>query len=401
MPRLVTLVLCLPDGTLLGALPPFEVEVPWWPEAAPVVDAARDVHGVEVVILRLLKGEPDRAPAGGAVAYLAQVASRPAAPLADWVDEVDAEEPLRLPWARPGGPDADLAWADAVLAGRGTPRSGRARQIRTWNLSSLWRLPVDGGAAWLKVVPPFFAHEGAILGRLESADVPTLIATEGPRVLLEEIDGADQYDATGEPLLKMVRMLVSLQRRWIGRIDELLALGLPDWRADPLHRLAAELVRRTEADLDQETVATLYALLRGLERRHAQIAACRIPPTLVHGDFIRGNVRGDGDRLVLLDWGDSGVGHPLLDQAAFLDRLPAEETGRVRAEWSRLWRDAIPGCEPERAAALIAPVAALRQALIYRVFLDNIEPSERVYHARDPAQWLTRAARLARSAAHA
>src|SRR5688572_12021170 len=122
IPRLVTLVLCLPDGTVLGALPPFEVAVPWWPEAAPVVDAASDAHGVEIVVLRLLHGDPERAPAGGAVTYLAQVQAPPAVPLADWGGEVGADEALRLPWARPGGPDADLGWADTVLAARGTPR---------------------------------------------------------------------------------------------------------------------------------------------------------------------------------------------------------------------------------------------------------------------------------------
>jgi len=40
-------------------------------------------------------------------------------------------------------------------------------------------------------------------------------------------------------------------------------------------------------------------------------------------------------------------------------------------------------------------VAALRQALIYQVFLDGIEPSERTYHAGDPVHWLERAAAIA------
>jgi hypothetical protein len=37
---------------------------------------------------------------------------------------------------------------------------------------------------------------------------------------------------------------------------------------------------------------------------------------------------------VLLDWGDSGVGHPLLDQAAFLDRIPAGDVEPVRVHWN-------------------------------------------------------------------
>ena len=42
MSRTVTLVLVDSCGAALGALPPFEVEVPWWPEAGDVVEAARE-----------------------------------------------------------------------------------------------------------------------------------------------------------------------------------------------------------------------------------------------------------------------------------------------------------------------------------------------------------------------
>jgi hypothetical protein len=48
----------------------------------------------------------------------------------------------------------------------------------------------------------------------------------------------------------------------------------------------------------------------------------------------------------------------------------------------------------ERALDLVAPVAALRQALIYRNFLDGIEPAEHVYHIGDVGDWLRRAAAL-------
>ena len=63
-PRQVTLLLCTSDGRRLGALPPFEVEVPWWPEAEPVVAGARDRFGVEVTVLRLVAApESERAAA--------------------------------------------------------------------------------------------------------------------------------------------------------------------------------------------------------------------------------------------------------------------------------------------------------------------------------------------------
>ena len=78
----------------------------------------------------------------------------------------DPDEPLRASWARPGGPAEDLAWADAALELAQTPRVAPAVQVRSWNLSSLWRLPTNRRCTWLKAVPPFFAHEGAVLEAL-------------------------------------------------------------------------------------------------------------------------------------------------------------------------------------------------------------------------------------------
>jgi hypothetical protein len=91
---------------------------------------------------------------------------------------------------------------------------------------------------------------------------------------------------------------------------------------------------------------------------------------------------------VLLDWGDSGIGHPLLDMPAFLERMSRECASTVHDRWVGL----LTGCA-RRASELIAPIAALRQALIYRAFLDQIEPAERRYHAADVPLWLGEAIR--------
>ena len=55
----------------------------------------------------------------------------------------------------------------------------------------------------------------------------------------------------------------------------------------------------------------------------------------------------------------------------------------------------VPGADPRRAAELLAPVAAARQAVLYQGFLDRIEPSEHPYHRADPALCLGRAGTLA------
>lgn len=385
-PRTVTLVLCRPDGTVLGALPPFDVDVPWWQEVAPVVQAARERYGIATTILRLLHGAATGA-CGGPVTYLAET-SAPATSIAlqPFRDELPSSE-LRLPYAEPGGPQSDVRWALGALRERGRTPDGDPQQVRTWNLSSLWRLPTDGGAAWLKVVPPFFAHEGDMLARLDPAVVPPLLAHDGARLLVDELPGHDLYDADLATQLRMVALLVRLQAQWVGRERELLDLGLPDWRPEAFPPLAAAALERTADQLSPGVRAACDRLIADLPRRFAGVADCGVPDTLVHGDFHTGNLIGDDERLALLDWGDCGVGHPLLDRSAFLPRVADADRATLLAAWEDAWRSVSPGCDPPRAADLVAPVAALRQAVVYDTFLRNIEPSERVYHAGDPTRW--------------
>lgn len=351
---------------------------------------------MEVTILRVLDASLP-APPGGRVTYLAEVDGAQAGglPLSGWPGVLEPH-PLRLPYAEPGGPSRELAWADGRLEDHGLVRTGRAQQMRTWNLSSLWRIPVGGESVWLKSVPPFFAHEGAVLDRLQDGPVPRLLAHQAGRVLMREIPGEDLYGAQLPTLLTLVSMLVSLQAQWCGREDELLSLGMPDWRGDPLTVAIESVVRRTWPELVSEDRRALTELLERLPRRFASLAECGVPDSLVHGDFAPGNARGRDDTIVLLDWGDCGVGHPLLDMSAFVDRIPSESVAPIKSHWTKRWRQAVPGSDPARAAELVEPIAAARQAVIYQGFLDGIEPSEHPYHRADPALWLHRAAERTR-----
>jgi hypothetical protein len=393
-PRRARLVLVRPDGTVLGTTPEIDVATPWWQDTRAVVRAAADHLALPVVVLRLLWTE-QRGPQGGRVAYLAETSAERLPPLTPWTDPLDDDHPLRMPWARPGGPAADLAWAHAALHERGLQPAGPPDQVISWNLSSIWRMPLaDGTAAWLKHVPPFMAHEGTLLTALAGGPVPSLLAHDGARILMAELPGIDQHDADVPTLERLMDHLVDLQTARIGRADQLLAMGLPDWRGPALTVAIREVVARWQDTLDPSAATALDAFVTDLPDRMAAIERAGPPPTLVHGDAHPGNARGDGARLALLDWGDSGVGHPLLDQPAYLHRVPPAEVDRLRARWHAAWRRLVPGSDPDEAERLLRPVAAARQAVIYQRFLDGIEPSEHPYHQDDPAEWLTRAAEL-------
>jgi hypothetical protein len=391
---------------VLGTLPAFDVASPWWPDVGPVVAGARERFGVDLTVLRVLR-TTGRGPDGGEGAYLAETGdavragsagSAGSAGLAEPDDDLrrlaEADDPLRQPWARPGGPAADVAWADDELASTGLPRTGPALQVKSWNLSSVLRLPTRAGPVWCKHVPAFLGHEGAVLKAVRRTDpdlVPDVLAhrqdPDGTSVtLLGHVPGDDQWDAPEPVLAAMARRWVAVQARWAGDVEELLALGLPDRRSGALAAAVADLAGRpdvrgtlTAGELDRTD-----ALVAALPRRLAELDACGLPSTLVHGDLHPGNWIGNGNRLVLVDWGDSLVGHPMLDVLAFLERTPAGAIRDcVRGMFVEAWRDAAPGADPDRAMALIEPIEAVRRALVYRTFLDGIEETERDYHDAD------------------
>jgi hypothetical protein len=248
-PRVAELVLVDARGAVLGALEPIEVASPWWNDIGPLLDALRARDGLRPTVLRLLWTARENQP-GGAVRYLAEVAAPvPAQLLRPWAGTLP-DHPLRQAYARVGGPAADLAWARGVLQAQGLAANGPPQQIRTWNLSALWRLPTaGGGTAWLKVVPPFFAHEGQVLEMLAGHPVPRLLGRDGARMLLAPIEGEDLYDADLSCCRAMVDLLVDLQATWQGRGDELAALGLPDWRGPAYTKAAASLLQRRGAEL--------------------------------------------------------------------------------------------------------------------------------------------------------
>ena len=388
-PRRAAVVLVGPDGATLGALPPMEVAVPWWQEVEDVVAAARERHGLAITVLRMLAAERTENP-GGLVTYLCEVAG-PVTGATPWTGDL-ADHPLRAAYARPGGPAADLAWAARALAARGERLTAAPVQVRTWNLSCLWRLATSAGPAWLKVLPTFLARESRVLTHLAGEAVPELIAAEGPRVLMVAIPGRDFYGAGAAEVREMLDLLVDLQARHVGREDELLALGFVDWRTPALIAAIADAFERTADELGAEERAVLGRFVAALPRRMADVAACGLAETLIHSDFHPGNVRGEVGALRLLDWGEAGIGHPLLDQAAMFAAIAPADVEPVRGHWAALWRAAAPLCDPLAAFALLAPVAIAKQAAVYWNFLDHIEPSEWPYHRADPADRLRRAA---------
>ncbi|GAA0809758.1 phosphotransferase family protein [Spirilliplanes yamanashiensis] len=392
MGRTVTLVLVDDAGVPLGALPPFKVQTPWWQEVGDVVAGARLRYGVDVDVLRLVDAE-QAAPPGGPVTYAAQLRSgRPDRLLP--VPMPMGVHPARAAYAHPNGPRASVDWAAGQLAGLGRP-DVTAVQLRTWNLSAIWRLDARGRpVAWLKQVPPFYEHEAAVLRAVADAQpgiVPRVLASgEHGRILLADVEGTDRYGADAGECAAIAADWHPVQVALADRVDKLLAHGVPD-RRDPVARI------RQVAATRRIDVPGLAELVDGLDRRLGKVAECGLPDTLVHGDLHPGNVRSGGQRRVLLDWGDAGVTNPAYDVIRLTEGLAPAGAEEVVHGWALRWRADAPGSVPERAVDLLRPVAQLRAAVTYADFLGAIEPSERPYHAGDVLRCLQAAVTAARA----
>jgi hypothetical protein len=385
--RNVTLVLLGRGGDVLGATDPFAVETPWWLDTAPIVE-----RFAGIAVLRMLEVEP--APGfeiGGNVTYLVEAldpleeAGAALGPLRPWPGRI-GPDPLRMPWAESGGPAADLAWAAEHVEIAGAPQ-----QHRTWNLSAIWALPTRDGQVWLKCLPPFCAHEPAVLGLLSDQRVPRVLASEGHRVLLADLPGEDGYLASVEVRRVLIDLLVGLQSSTRDRIADLESAGVPDRRWPALLSAAEKVVMRWAPD-DR----ILRRLIDTSGERVQAIGACGVPDVLVHGDAHGGNARiGRGaDPGIWFDWGDCRIGHAVLDVAVLL-RSGTEAADTLIAHWLDSWAKAVPGCDPHRAWQLVKPLAALGDAVVYQGFLDQIEASEQPYHRNDVLPCLARAAQLA------
>ena len=376
--RTVTLVLVGPAGDVLGATEPFAVATPWWQEVGEIVERT----GVQV--LRLLHGDRPTPP-GGHVTYLAET-RRPPVELAPVTIDL-GPDPRRAPYAEVGGPAATVDWAAGMVP------DATAHQQRTWNLSAIWRLddPTGTPIAWVKQVPPFFAHEPVAL-RLVDQVVPGLVPAlpaVGPagRMVLRHVPGIDGYDAGPDVCARIAAAFHPVQEHFAGRTEPLAAAGVPDGRRLPLG--FASRFRPSIAGLDE--------LIEDLPRRLAAVAGCGLPDTLVHGDLHPGNVRiGPDGGLTIMDWGDCVIGNPTYDILRLVERLDDPEP--ILSAWADRWRASVPGSDPRRAAELLRPVAALRAAAVYAAFLDAIEPAEHPYHAADVPACLASAVAAARSA---
>jgi phosphotransferase family enzyme len=214
---------------------------------------------------------------------------------------------------------------------------------RPW--STILRVPLANGVGWFKACAPVSAFEARLTSELFARwpdRVSEVLASDVERAWLLLADAGTPISVDGNPPGPWLALLAGYAELQLGEVvhaRDHLAHGVPDHRVATLPARYEELLRE---DLPLEPVE--IDLLRAFAPRFAllceELAGDGVPETVQHDDLHMRNVYQDGDRLRLLDWGDSCISHPFASLVVTF-RFLEEVTGlRPGDPWFARLRDA-------------------------------------------------------------
>jgi len=219
---------------------------------------------------------------------------------------------------------------------------------RPW--STVLRVPHTNGVAWFKACGRVQAFEPRLTAELFarwSDIVASVLAHDEKRAWLLLADAGAPVGSLGNPpqtWLKVLPRYAELQRGEATHALDHLAHHVPDLRLATLAGRYDDLLRRN-LPLEAEDVRRLTAFRPRFVELCAELATYQMPETIQHDDLHMSNLYAQGDRLRILDWGDSSIAHPFFSLVVtfrFLEemnKLPPSDPwfGRLRDAYLEPW----------------------------------------------------------------
>lgn len=253
---------------------------------------------------------------------------------------------------------------------------------RSW--ATVLRVPLETGVAWFKACAPVQAFEPRLSAELFSRwpdRVAEVIAHDEERAWLLLADAGISLRRVGNPPEAWARILplyAELQRGETAHQGSHLAHGVPDLRVSTLPARYEGLLR-VDLPLESGEVAWLRRFTPRFVELCAELAANDIPETVQHDDLHMANVYEHGERLRVLDWGDSSISHPfasLVVTYRFLEefnKLPPTDASfaRLRDAYLEPW-----GRGLETTFALALRVGAFAHVFAWSRQRDHLPPED-------------------------
>ena len=320
-----------------------------------------------------------------------------------WLTEVASGwDELRPQWSRPGWVAEAGAWMQAQMERAGYEDAQPPMVHHLWGLSVVLTALSRSGKAFLKCSGDHFRGEAAVtqaLAERSPAHLPEVIAIEPERgwLLMRDFDAPELGEQSEASWGAGLDALLALQQAWLGRGDELVALGAD---SRPLAELAAWVEASAE---DTALLAPLTSEKRSewLDAVPAMVQACHrlneLGPevSLVHGDFHPWNVAAGSHGALIFDWTDASVTNPMLDLVTYVGRsADASNRQALLQRYLDGWAEHLSESARQELGSLSLVVGALHQAHTYARLIPTVMPDDLSQLRGGDTEWIERALRF-------
>ena len=236
-----------------------------------------------------------------------------------------------MPWSRPGGYEAAIAWMFGQLDHLGIVPTGSLEQVKNAYVSTVFRCGTEAGDVYLKMLPKIFVRELEVTEKLAEWNItklPRWLASDATRgfILMKDMGGCDLTACCHMDLLKAaMRQFADFQIASIPFMDVESPKPFYDWRIpvltgqiDAVVEEAPALLYGSPYQVTEEEALQLRSQLPRWKALCAEIEEAGIPDTLDHGDLRPGNIRIVGESVIFYDWAWSAITHPFMGPTGFL-----------------------------------------------------------------------------------
>ena len=289
---------------------------------------------------------------------------------------LDSQFDKPVPWDTPTGWHKRARdWTEANLPPSQTGQPWRMTQIRSWSISSVWRLMSGDKRLYFKASPRYFGSEVAVTkevaARFPDAS-PRLVAaqSESGWMIMEDLGDLTLAKADRLELWRdTMKTIAMVQRGYTDFNETLEQVGIERRTTQEIFETLASWAQASSRPAlqlyESENDAALRRLEPSLERIEymvCQLEELGLPQTLEHGDLDSTNVFIRDGVPVLMDWSDASISHPFFTP---LTQAQARRHPEIVDTYLHEWTDYAPLETLRIGFTMAKPLAALESAFHY------------------------------------
>jgi hypothetical protein len=304
---------------------------------------------------------------------------------------------MSLPWDRAGWRESVAAWIEESLVELGIEPTGPIEHVRQRPWAATARVPTAEGPLYFKAASPSESFEPALtqwLAQRRPDVIPDVVRIDVEHGWLLTRDAGKQLREhmtdPPEPAIweTLLPLYAELQIELCPSVEDLLALDVPDKRAERLVTGYDELVARSPGAETAPSRDEIEILVDAV--------GDTIPASLAHEEFQDHNILLRDDHPVLIDWAEAAVEHPFCGLVntfrGLVDRWDfepgAEGLFRLRDAYLEPWTAFAPLPRLIDLFEVAYPLGMLCRALSWDRLLTTVAKPDIAEYARFVPAWL-------------